>query len=290
MVALRLINGIFMVALPIGLAAYIISKQRSNWRLWWIGGTVFVLSQIGHIPFNYYSSLLLNNTNLIYWSQINQTIFNAFFLGLSAGLWEEGARYVAFRWWVGKPKSWNKGIQLGVGHGGFESLILGLLVLYTFIQMVAVKNMDIGTLVPSDQLSKTIGAISTYWRTPWYDALLGSVERVLTLPIQIALSVIMLQVFIRKNRRWIWIALLFHTAVDATAVLFMSYSNIYITEMAVAFFSAISVWIIFVLKTPDPVEEELSCSRSLMENFRKKSIKIQEIDESFEKLDATKFQ
>jgi len=290
MYAIRILNVLLMICLPIGLAAYINSKFNLGWRLWWLGGGVFVLSQIGHIPFNYFSSLILNKTNLVYWPQVYQTIFNALFLGLSAGLWEESARYSAFRWWVGKEKSWRRGIQLGVGHGGFESIILGLLVLYTFIQMMAVKDIDISTLVPLDQLSKTIGAIETYWSTPWYDALLGAIERALTLPIQIALSVIVLQVFIRKKSIWIWIAILFHTAIDATAVLFMAYSNVYITEIAVTFFSAISIWIIFVLKSPEPFREEPDENRLLLESFQDKMEKIKEIDESSESLDATKYQ
>lgn len=280
-----------MVALPIGLAAIIITKQKSNWRLWWIGGTVFVLSQIGHIPFNYYSSLILNKTNMIYWPQIKQTIFNVLFLGLSAGLWEEAARFAALRWLVGKTKSWSNAIQLGVGHGGFESMILGFLVLYTFIQMVVVRNMDISSLVPPDQLSYTIEAITAYWATPWHDVLLGLIERALTLPIQIALSVIMVQVFIRIEYKWIWVALLFHTTVDSTAVLLMKYSNIYITEIAVAFFSVLSIWIIFVLKSPDPVEEDPSKSNLLLfQNLSNKKVNIKDVDESFENLDKTRYQ
>ena len=290
MVTLRLLNGLLMVVLPIGLAAYFISKFKSDWRLWWIGGAVFVLSQVGHIPFNYYSSLFLNKTNLVNWSLISRSIFNAFFLGLSAGLWEEGARYVAFRWWVGKAKSWSKGIQLGVGHGGFESMILGLLVLYTIIQMVVVKNMDISALIPADQLPTTTRSIAAYWAMPWYDVLLGFIERVLTLPIQIALSVIMLQIFIRKKIIWIWVAILFHTIVDATAVLFMTFSNIYFTEMAVAFFSAISIGIIIFLKSPDPVEEEPEGERLFLEKFDNKICRIQKVDESLENLDATRYQ
>jgi len=230
---------------------------------------------------------------MIYWPRVYQIAFNAIFLGLSAGLWEETARYSAFRWWVGKRRSWRKGVQLGVGHGSFESIILGLLVLYTFIQMVAVKNIDISTLIPPDQLSQTISSITSYWATPWYDALLGGVERILTLPIQIALSVLVLQVFIREKSRWIWIAILFHMIVDATVVLIMAFTNVYITELAVAFFSAISIWIIFMLKTPEIIEDELGENSSLFESYHEeqgKFHKINEIDETLENLDATKYQ
>ena len=289
MYALRIFNILVMLCLPIGLAVYINTKFKSNWNLWWIGGGVFVLSQIGHIPFNYFSSLILNKTSLVFWPQVYQTIFNALFLGLSAGIWEEAARYSAFRWWVGKTRSWSKGVRLGVGHGGFESIILGLLVLITFVQMVALKNIDLSLQVPTDQLSAAIASITSYWDMSWYDVLLGGIERIFTLPIQIALSVIVAQVFIQGKTSWIWIAILFHAAVDAVAVLLMAFTNVYLTEIAIALLSAMSIWIIFRLKTPEPVEEEPEENGLLLESPRENMGKIKAMEETFESLDATKY-
>jgi uncharacterized membrane protein YhfC len=156
--------------------------------------------------------------------------------------------------------------------------------------MVAVKNIDISAVVPHDQLTNTIESIAAYWATPWYDSLLGAIERVLTIPIQIALSVIMVQVFIRKKSRWFWIAILFHSVVNATAVIFMTFTNVYITELSVAFFTGISLWIIFFLKSQEPVKEKLGGNRILVESFSDNMSKIKEIDESLGNLDATKFQ
>ena len=189
MCLIRIVNGLLMFAIPLTLAFYVTNKFKMGWGLWWIGGAIFIISQIGHIPFNYLASMILNKTNLVNWSRTNQIIFNACFLGLSAGLWEEGSRYAMYHWWIKESRSWQKGILLGVGHGGFESMLLGILTLYTFVQMVAVKNIDISTIVPHDQLTYAIQSITTYWSQPWYESLLGSIERGLTLPIQIAFSI-----------------------------------------------------------------------------------------------------
>jgi hypothetical protein len=47
------INGLLMIVLGIGLGIFLTLKFNLGWRLWWIGAMTFILSQIGHIPFNY---------------------------------------------------------------------------------------------------------------------------------------------------------------------------------------------------------------------------------------------
>jgi uncharacterized membrane protein YhfC len=284
MYIIHALNGLLMIAIPICLAIFCNSKLRKSWRFWWIGGTVFILSQVGHIPFNYLSGLVLNKTSLVMWPKTYQLIFNAVFLGLSAGLWEEGARYGMYRWWVKKSRNWSDGVCLGIGHGGFESAILGILALYSFIQLATIKNLDISTLVPNDQLASTILSIKQYWAMPWYDSMLGSVERILTLPIQICISVLVLQAFTRKKIRWLWIAILFHAVIDATAVLFISLSNVYITELVVAIFSIVCIGLIFVLRQPEQVEFVGESQISAI------PVQIKEVDESIENLNGTKFQ
>jgi uncharacterized membrane protein YhfC len=271
-----------MLALPVGLAAYFNSRYKSKWSLWWMGGSIFILAQVGHIPFNYFISVLLNNTDMIFWPKNYQALFNALFLGFSAGIWEEGARYVAFRWWFKRARSWINSIHLGIGHGGFESIILGLLVLFTFIQMVALKDVDISTVVSPDNLSS---AITAYWATPWYDSILGPIERILTFPIQIALSVLVMQVFIQNKRKWVWLAILFHTVIDASVVLFVTFWNIYVTEVVVAIFSVASIFIILAFKNPDTEKEA-----AITQNNQATREKVIEKDETPDNLDATRYQ
>ena len=49
----RLLNWLLMIGLPVGLGVYLTRRFRLGWRLWWIGAATFVLSQVGHIPFNW---------------------------------------------------------------------------------------------------------------------------------------------------------------------------------------------------------------------------------------------
>jgi len=247
------LNGFLMIAMPIVLGIYLARRFKLGWRLWWIGAAIFVLSQVGHIPFNWVMSILLNKTALVNWPHTAQTVFNVVFLGLSAGLWEEGARYAMYRWWAKDARSWRKGLLTGAGHGGAEAILLGGLVLYAFIQMAAIRSMDLSTLVPANQLDLARQQVAAYWSATWYDSLLGVLERLFALPTQIALAVLVLQAFTRKQGGWVWLAVGYHALVDATAILLVGKVGPYWTEAIVGGFAIVSLVIIFVLRQPEPL-------------------------------------
>ena len=248
----HLLNGLLMIAMPVGLAIYLTRRWKFGWGLWFIGAATFILSQVGHIPFNSAASAILNRTSMVNWSKPNQLIFNAIFLGLSAGLFEELFRYGMFRWWAKDARSWRKGILAGAGHGGVEAIILGGLVLYSFMQFAAYRNVDLATIVPAAQLEAAQAQITTYWSATWYASLLGALERLFTIPVQIALSVIVLQTFTRKQWFWVWLAVLYHTLVDASAVYLLKPLGMYGTEALVGGFAVLSIIIIFSLRQPEP--------------------------------------
>ncbi len=176
------LDVLVMIGLPIGLGIYLTRKFQLYGRLWWIGAAVFILSQVGHIPFNAYvvNPLLarLNDSAVLPSTPI--LIIGAMVVGLSAGLWEELFRYGMFRWWAKDARSWGSALLLGTGHGGAEAIILGLLVLYTFISMIMLKNMDMTTLVTAEQLPLAQAQVQAFWSANWYDTLLGGVERIFT--------------------------------------------------------------------------------------------------------------
>jgi uncharacterized membrane protein YhfC len=249
------LNALLMIAMPVGLAIYLTRKFNLGWKLWWIGGFTFILSQVLHIPFNY---LILNpqlgKLGERALAEPLPLLLTALALGLSAGLFEEFARYAMYRWWAKDARSWGRGLLAGAGHGGVEAIILGVLVLYGFLQLLAVRGVDLATVVPLDQLELAKAQVEAYWSANWYDSLLGALERAFTIPFHIAASVLVLQVFIRKQMRWLWLAVAWHTIVDAGAVAAGSYIGPYLTEALIGGFAMISLFIIFRLKQPEPIE------------------------------------
>jgi uncharacterized membrane protein YhfC len=251
------LNGLLMAAIPIGLGVYLTRKFRLGWWLFWIGAGTFVLSQVGHIPFNYLLTVLFQRGILpsppLAWS----TLFNAIVLGLSAGLWEELMRFAAYRWWAKDARSWRKAILMGAGHGGIEAIITGLLVLVTFLQMLALRGADLSTLVPPEQLELARQQVSAYWSSPWYMNFLGAVERIFTLPMHIALSVLVLQCFTRRQARWLVLAILWHAFVNAVAIVASRTWGVggmggLAVEGLIGISALINLGIIFALRRPEP--------------------------------------
>ena len=256
----HLLNGILMIAMPLTLAIILSHRWKPGWRIILIGAATFFLSQVGHIPFNVLMTQLLSKTALVNLSVQGALIFNAIFLGLSAGFFEETFRYGMFRWWLKDAHTWRTGILAGVGHGGVEAIILGGLALFSMIQLIAARNMDLSIVYSGDTLRLVTEQVRTYWSATWYDSMLGAVERLFTFVIQISLAVIVVQCFIRRQKRWLWLAIGYHALFDSVSVYAVSKISSYWVEGIVGIFALISLGIIFSLRSPDPVIEAASIS------------------------------
>ena len=281
------LNGFLMIAMPIALAIILTRRWKLGWRIWWIGAATFVLSQVGHIPFNALVKPVFDQFGFISLHPTVQLIIQAAFYGLSAGLFEEGARYLILRFWAKDARSWRTGILFGGGHGGAEAIIVGSLALYAFIQLVAVRN-----LAP-EQLAQSVGAnnlalaqaqINAYWSAPWYQTLLGALERLFAIPCQIALAVMVMQIFTRKNIGWLFAAIGFHALLDGVAVFGQAHLSVYGLEGVVGIFAILSVAIIFLLRQPEPVMDLEPVSAPVQPAALKPP------EETGENLDKTRYQ
>jgi uncharacterized membrane protein YhfC len=273
-----------MVATPVLLAIYLVHHWKMGGRIWWIGAATFIISQVGHIPFNWGVGKLLNHTRMVAWNPISQLFFNAVFLGLSAGIFEECARYLVLRLWAKDGRSWRNGVLFGAGHAGSEAVILGVLVLYSFFQLTALRDADLEKLIPSSQLTLVQMQVTAYWSAAWYNSLLGALERFLTIPCQIALAVMVMQVFIRRQIRWLFLATGYHALLDATAVVNVKYIGVYWTEAVICGFAILSMVLIFVFRKPEPVEVIVPVVPHLPVDMPKP------VEETSENLEKTRYQ
>ncbi|MGC1376727.1 MAG: YhfC family glutamic-type intramembrane protease, partial [Anaerolineales bacterium] len=213
-----------------------------------------------------------------------KNIFNTVVLGLSAGLFEELSRYAMFRWWLKDVRSWRKGVLTGAGHGGAEAIILGVLVLLGYLNLVLLQNPAILATVPAGQLEMVKTQMAAYWSTPWYATMLGAFERLCTIPVQICFAVIVLQTFTRKQWFWVWLAVLYHAVIDASAVFLLPLVGMYWLEAIVAGFSLLSLLIIFKLRQPEPIAPEPVPVVSAPQ------VILNPVEETPENLDASRYQ
>jgi uncharacterized membrane protein YhfC len=245
------INYALMILIPIGVAVYIHRRTKASWRLFFIGAVTFILSQVFHIPFNW----LVEQTGVL--PDSLETTANllivAGFLGLSAGVFEETARYLMYRFWAKDARSWSRGLMLGAGHGGIEAILLGALAAVGIIGLVMTANNEaVMSTIPADQQALITESLAGILDQPWYALLLGAVERVFAIAAHLALSILVLQVFLRGSIRWLFLAIGYHALFNMIAVVAVSRVGPYATEGLLGLFSLMSLLIIFKFRTPEP--------------------------------------
>ena len=249
--ALLSINYALMILIPIVVAIFIRRRTGAPWRLFFIGAVTFIASQVLHIPFNAVvlrSGLLSTDTTV--WSSL---ILYALFLGLSAGVFEETARYLTYRFWAKDARSWSRGLMLGAGHGGSEAILVGALAAVNFVALLAAVNNETAmNALPADQRSLVTSALAQIMDAPTGTLLLGAVERVFAITAHLAMSLLVRQVFLRRNIAWLFASIGFHTLLNMVAVIAASRLSPFATEGIIGLFALLALVIIFRLRTPEP--------------------------------------
>ncbi len=113
-------------------------------------------------------------------------------------------------------------------------------------------------MVGADQLQATQAFIQAYWGASWYDSLLGAVERLSAVAVHLCLSVMVLQVNRRGQKRWYWLAVFSHTLVDMIAVYGVNVWGAYVMEGVVMLLALAGIGIIFWLRDEDRPEVVIS--------------------------------
>ncbi|MGI5837670.1 MAG: YhfC family intramembrane metalloprotease [Chloroflexota bacterium] len=149
---------------------------------------------------------------------------------------------------------WKKGVMYGLGHGGLESILLvGGLVLLSFINALVLTRMDPSTIaaLPPDQAEQVRQAQAIFENLPWWTPLLGAVERLFTVIVQIAFSILVLQAFVRNSLMWLYLAIAAHFLVDLIAVSSVRFVGAVGAEVVIGVFALAALYLIFRLK-PKP--------------------------------------
>jgi uncharacterized membrane protein YhfC len=257
---IRALNALLTIAMPLALGIILTRKLSVSWRLFGIGAVTFVASQILHIPFNIFIlSPLLERQDLSIAKVVGvQLLIVAILYGLSAGVFEEVARYIVYRFWLKKEneRTWRSALMFGAGHGGIEAIIVGVLGIITLIRLLALRDVDLATLVPPDQLEVAKAQVELYWSLPWYGALLGAIERAFAICFHLSATVLVLQAFRRKNILWLGAAIAWHTLLDAVAVFASHTWSIYVAEALIGILGLLSLVIVFALRETSEIPDE----------------------------------
>ena len=141
--------------------------------------------------------------------------------------------------------------MFGAGHGGGEAIILGVLTAVSTINLIALSGKDLTAMGLSPEQHSALQAQLTAFQTaPWYTTLLGAVERIFAITFHIAAAVLVLQVFRRRNMLWLVAAIVWHTVLNATALLVLNAAGPIWAEVALGALTIVSVAVIYALREP----------------------------------------
>ena len=169
--------------------------------------------------------------------------------GFMAGIFEEVGRYVMLAYMLKKYRDWKDGLTLGLGHGSFEAMLVSGLNMVVLLAIATMMNAgDVAQYINTPEaiayfapLEKALLSL-----TP-VTTILGGVERIAALAIQMGLSILVLYSITSKRKIFLVYAIIIHAIIDFPAGLYQTgvITNIYVLEGIIILFAILSVmWIV----------------------------------------------
>ena len=144
-IAVMVTDIVIGILIPLCVSIYLKKKYNAKFKTFFVGVFTFVI-------FAYGLETLMHN--LILSSSIGQTIvgniyFYALYGGLAAALFEEGGRFLAFRYILKDEKGDDStALMYGAGHGGIEIILIMLAgMISNLIFTAAVNNGNIYDMI-----------------------------------------------------------------------------------------------------------------------------------------------
>ena len=237
------ISCLFGFGLPIVLLLYFRKKFKADFMAFVVGGAVMFLFALV-LEATVHQIILATPAGK---AVLSSAILYAVYGGFMAALFEETGRFLAMKT-ILRPyqKKDVNALMYGAGHGGIEAAaILGIGMINNLIWSVMINTGNQGALTSSatgDVLASIQNVITALVDTPAYVFLLGSVERVFAVALQIAMSVLVWFAVKKKKVYLFAVSFLIHFLVDAvTSFLSSSGVSALVTEGVVGLMAVAAV-------------------------------------------------
>ncbi|MDX9954954.1 MAG: YhfC family glutamic-type intramembrane protease [Anaerolineae bacterium] len=232
---------LLMFSLPVVAAVMLRRRVAAPWFLFLAGVATFAVSQAVHLPLNAGLTRLgwLPEQTRASSAPLWRT---ALLLGLTSGLCEESARALGYallpRW-----RRFEHSLLLGLGHGGFEAMVVGVLAAASLSSLAALRGVDLQTLALSpEQLTALTAQMQVFEQGP-LSAALPLLERVLAMTLHVILSVLVWRAFVSRKAIYYLAAVAYHAVANATLVMVSeSTDSVLLTYTVLALLLAPGLW------------------------------------------------
>jgi uncharacterized membrane protein YhfC len=157
--------GAFEILLLLVAAALTAAGLGVSWRYFGYGALVFFVFQIAtRVPIiqllHVTAAPQIASSPLAHWGWLT-------FLAVTAALFEELGRYAGYRvLWRHDPKTWDRAVMYGLGHGGLESIVLvGAGTILTVYRLSGLANGGLAAL-PEPQQAAASGQLAAVVAQP----------------------------------------------------------------------------------------------------------------------------
>lgn len=247
------ISAIISIGLPITLFAVFHKKYNAKTLPMIIGIIAFIVFAL--ILERSVHGIVLSNFRL------SEKPFVYILYGIfMAGIFEETARFVSFNILKKRYNCFGTGLAYGVGHGGIESVLIVGISMINNIAFCILLNTGGAEAVTGklqgDALVQLNTQINTLLSTAPYMFLIGGIERIFAITVQISLSMIVYY-SVHAKKRLFPLAIILHAIVDipASAMQAGLITNILFAE-GLVFLCAISVSV-FAVKIHKQLKSDL---------------------------------
>ncbi|PKL62825.1 MAG: YhfC family intramembrane metalloprotease [Methanomicrobiales archaeon HGW-Methanomicrobiales-2] len=240
-VATFAVVALLEIIVPLALGYWLVKRFDLSWRVFALGALFFIVVQVVHAPLVIVTQTPLYLAVLPFGATTALAVL-AVYLGLMAGLFEEVGRYLVYRYIFRRqdiPLTRENGLLFGTGWGGVESMIVALLVLTSMLSYIALTG-D-GGLVPLPDDPAVQAQVDALLALTPLDLLPGLAERMMTITLHIAWSLMVLAAVVYDKKGLLLLAILWHAAVDAAAVYLAETRGILVTEAVVFVFAVIGL-------------------------------------------------
>jgi len=236
------VSAILSIGIPVCL--FILFRKKFNLKI------VPMLAGIaGFVIFALVLEALVHRIVIGRFIQTSDKVLYIIYGACMAGLFEESARFVAFKILKRKYEGIGTALSYGIGHGGIEAILLaGLAMISTIVSSILINTGNIESITGSLQgeaLAAANNQLQVLFVTPPYMFLVGGLERVFAIAVHISLSVVVFYAVFGKNKLWLYpLAILLHAIVDIPAMVFQTggIKSIFVVEVIVCLFAVCLVF------------------------------------------------
>ncbi len=212
---MALLSSLFTIfaalILPLGAGIWLAARKKGYLKPVLLGVLTFSLFQGVRLWLNYFVLAPMPSMTLL---SMSSPVLYFLFFGATAGLFEEGGRWLVMSLFMKDRHRMSDGIAFGVGHGGIEAI------LFAGISALALLILNDNSMTPPQIFA-------------------SGIERIFAMTAQIALSVMVLKSVALKKPLWLLLAFVLHTIVDAGLVLQVYGASDFMMEAYVGIFAVI---------------------------------------------------